>query len=100
MSVAATSAKLSMVTLLGASTPVGTPTPDVWLQWGLAGVVVAFTLWRDHHREKRMAAAIERQEAWVRTTLLVAVEKNTTALNDITQIIRDNRRLPPDELRP
>jgi hypothetical protein len=95
----ATSAKVGMLALLGATTPIGIETPDVWLQWGLAGVVVGFTLWRDHHREKRMASAIERQEAWVRETLLHAVEQNTAALNDITLIIRHNRRLPTDDGR-
>jgi len=60
VSTTATVAKLAMVGLLGASVPVGTDThiPDIWLQWGLAGVVVAFVMWRDHHRERRMPAGL------------------------------------------
>ena len=66
--------------LLAATIPVG-GNPSQWAQWGLAGVVVGFTLWRDYHREKRMSAAIERDHKWVRETLVEALERNTAALD-------------------
>jgi len=97
VSLIATSAKLGMLTLLGASVPVGVTAPEVWLQWGLAGVVVAFVMWRDHHRERRMAALIERQDAWTRDTLLRALAQNTAALQEVTRTLRaqrDTRRMP------
>ena len=88
MSATALTAKIGMVALLGAAVPIGASAPDLWLQWGLAGVVVAFVMWRDHHRERRMAALIERQDAWTRDTLLQALAQNTTALNEVTRTIR------------
>ena len=97
MSATVTAAKLGMLTLLGASAPVGMQTPDVWLQWGLAGVVVAFVMWRDHQRERRMSVLIERQDAWTRDTLLQALSQNTAALHEVTRTLRaqrDTRRLP------
>lgn len=96
MSLTATTAKVGMVALLGASVPVGMTTPDVWLQWGLAGVVVAFVMWRDYHRERRMAALIEQQDIWMRDTLLSALARNTAALDEVTrslQAYRDTQRL-------
>jgi len=84
----ATSAKLGMLTLLGASMPTATDCPELWGQWGLAGVVVAFVMWRDHHRERRMAAAIERHQAWTRDTLLHALAQNTAALQEVTRTLR------------
>ena len=76
----ATSVKAGMGALLVATVPVGGDS-SMWAQWGLAGLVVGFTLWRDHYRERRMAAELDRQQAWVRETLLRALERNTGALD-------------------
>jgi hypothetical protein len=76
----ATTVKAGMGALLLATVPVGGD-PAAWGQWGLAGLVVGFTLYRDHHRERRMAAELDRQQAWVRETLLRALERNTGALD-------------------
>jgi pyridoxal biosynthesis lyase PdxS len=90
MSLIATTSKAGMVTLLGVSMPVAGDS-ELWLQWGLAGVVVAFVMWRDHHREKRMTAVIERQEAWMRDTLIRALSQNTAALHEVTTTLRASR---------
>lgn len=71
--------KCGMGALLIASVPVGGDL-SAWGQWGLAGLVVGYVLWRDYEREKRMAAAIDAHERWMRTTLLAALEKNSLAL--------------------
>ncbi len=73
-------AKLSMVGLLAVATPVQSVDPGMWAQWGLAGLVVAYVLYRDHHRERRMAASIDTQQKWIRDTLLSALERNATAM--------------------
>ncbi len=75
---------MSMGVLLIASVPVGGD-PGIWAQWGLAGVVVGYTLWRDHNRERRMSEAIERHQSWVQTTLLSAVERNSVALEKMVE---------------
>jgi hypothetical protein len=76
--------KLSMGTLLAITAPLDGD-GAVWAQWGLAGVVVAYVLWRDWHREKRMSEAIERDHTWVRETLLGALERNTAALQKMVR---------------
>ncbi len=73
-------AKAAMVVLVGASTPIESIDPTVWCQWGLAGVVVVYVLWRDEHRERRMAQAIDSQQRWIRETLVKALERNATAM--------------------
>ena len=78
-----TFAKAGIGLLLVASTPIGGD-PTLWAQWGLAGVVVTYTLWRDHAREKRMSEAIERNSRWVRETLVDALERNTKALEKMS----------------
>lgn len=76
--------KASMVTLLGVATPIdGTGT--AWAQWGLAGLVVGYSLWRDHDRERRMGAALDRQEAWIRMTLGRLMAENTAAIKALTR---------------
>ncbi len=75
-----TSAKVMMASLLAVATPTESADPALWAQWGLAGVVVVYVLWRDHHRERRMASNIEAQQTWIRDTLLGALERNATAL--------------------
>ena len=76
--------KMSMGVLLVASVPVGGD-PGIWAQWGLAGLVVGYTLWRDHNRERRMSEAIERHQKWVQTTLLSALERNSVALERMVE---------------
>ncbi|MBA3709599.1 MAG: hypothetical protein H0W83_12365 [Planctomycetes bacterium] len=75
-----TLAKTAMLGLLAASVPMDAPEPALWAQWGLAGVVVAYVLWRDHQRERRMGAAIEAQQTWIRETLVKTLERNATAM--------------------
>lgn len=77
-----TASKAGMGLLLAASTPIGGD-PTLWAQWGLAGLVVGYTLWRDHNRERRMSAAIERDHKWMRETLVDALERNTAALEKV-----------------
>ena len=77
-----TLAKATMFGLLVAAAPIqaGTGEPSLWAQWGLAGVVVAYVLWRDAQREKRMGAAIDGQQKWIRETLVDALARNATAM--------------------
>lgn len=71
--------KCAMAALLLASIPTA-PDPNLWAQWGLAGLVVSFTLWRDHARERRMSESLEKHEEWVRSRLLSALERNSLAI--------------------
>lgn len=80
-----------MGALLLAALPVGGD-PGLWAQWGLAGLVVGYTLWRDHGRERRMSLAIERDHNWVRETLLGALERNTAALEKMTVRLEERER--------
>ncbi len=77
-----TLAKAGMGALLLASIPVGGD-PTLWAQWGLAGAVVGYTLWRDWQRERQMTESIERQNEWVRNTLVKALERNSVAMEKI-----------------
>jgi hypothetical protein len=79
--------KCGMGAMLLASVPVGGD-PGLWAQWGLAGVVVGYTLWRDHQRERRMGEALERHQTWVQNTLLGALERNTVALERLSDAPR------------
>ncbi len=82
-----TTAKLAMAGLLAAATPTASVDPALWAQWGLAGVVVAYVLWRDHHRERRMASSIETQQKWIRDTLLSALDRNAKAMDRMARSI-------------
>jgi hypothetical protein len=83
-------AKVTMATLLVAALPTQEADPSLWAQWGLAGVVVAYVLWRDAQREQRMAEAIDRQHFWVRNTLVHALERNAAAMERMTAWLEDN----------
>ena len=74
-----TMTKATMGILLVATVPLQGD-PNAWAQWGLAGMVVGYTLWRDWQREKRMSEALEKHQAWTQQTLLSALNRNTTAL--------------------
>jgi hypothetical protein len=75
--------KFSMGLLLVASVPVD-GAPELWMQWGLAGLVVAYTLWRDWQRERRMSETLDKHQIWVQQTLLGALERNTVAVEKLT----------------
>jgi len=77
-----TATKAAMGLLLIASTPLGGDAAS-WGQWGLAGVVVAYTLYRDHQREKRMSEALEKHQQWVQATLLSALERSSLAMERV-----------------
>jgi 2-keto-3-deoxy-6-phosphogluconate aldolase len=47
--------------------------------WGLAGAVIAIVLWRDHHREQRMARALGEQQK----QLIDLLSRTTAALERI-----------------
>jgi hypothetical protein len=85
-----TVAKLSMVGLFAAATPIDATEPSLWAQWGLAGVVVAYVLWRDWQREKRMGAAIDHQQKWIRETLVGALERNAAAMERMAAWLEDD----------
>jgi hypothetical protein len=87
-----TMAKISMATLLIAASPLDAPEPALWAQWGLAGVVVAYVLWRDHQREKRMATAIEAQQRWIRETLVKTLERNASAMERMVTWLEANEQ--------
>lgn len=72
--------RLGILGLLFASAPVTQPAAGPWMQWGLAGVVVGYTLYRDWDRERRMSSSIQSNEQWVKDTLLSALDRNTRAL--------------------
>ena len=75
--------KLSMGLLLAIAVPLN-GTVSQWGQWGLAGLVVGYTLWRDWHREKRMSQIIEKDHQWIRDTLLSVLERNAAVLRRIS----------------
>jgi hypothetical protein len=54
--------------------------PGAWSQWGLAGLIVGYTLWRDWQREKRMSEALEKHQQWTQQTLLGALNRSTSAI--------------------
>ncbi len=77
-----TCSQLGMGALLLASIPMGGDM-SLWAQWGLAGLVVGYTLWRDGQRERRMSEALEKHQDWVRNTLIAALERSSAALERI-----------------
>ncbi len=85
-----TVAKMSMVGLFAAATPIDATEPSLWAQWGLAGVVIAYVLWRDWQREKRMGAAIDSQQKWIRETLVGALERNAKAMERMATWLEDD----------
>jgi hypothetical protein len=90
-----TVAKMSMAILLIAAVPLDAPSSATWAEWGLAGVIVAFVLVRDAQREKRMGAAIDTQQKWIRETLVKTLERNAAAMERMAAWLegeRDSRR--------
>lgn len=84
-------AKVSMGALFVAAVPVDEPSLGLWAQWGLAGVVVAYVLWRDSQREGRMGKAIDLQERWVRETLVRVLERNAAAMERMVAWLEQHR---------
>ena len=87
-----TVSKAGMGLLLAASVPAGGD-PTLWAQWGLAGLVVGYTLWRDHNRERRMSAAIDKDHKWVQETLVRALERNSAALENVAAKLEARERV-------
>lgn len=79
------------------SAPVASPNPADWTQWGIAGAIIAYVLWRDSQREKRSTEMSQNMEKrlndlsvelananlYARDTLATIVRENTTALRQI-----------------
>ena len=85
-------AKFSMGLLLAVALPLN-GNASQWGQWGLAGIVVGYTLWRDWHREKRMSQIIEKDHQWIRDTMLGVLERNAAVLRRIsTRLLRSENR--------
>ncbi|MBA2480463.1 MAG: hypothetical protein H0V44_07355 [Planctomycetes bacterium] len=83
-------AKTSMVLLIAASAPIESAESALWCQWGLAGMVVAYVLWRDHHRERRMASAIDAQQRWIRDTMVTALDRNGKVMERMVAWLEDH----------
>ena len=97
-----TVAKLSMVGLFAAATPIDASDPSLWANWGLAGVVVGYVLYRDWQREKRLSSAIEAQQKWIRETLVETLARNATAMERMATWLEradDPRFAPTRRLR-
>jgi hypothetical protein len=84
--------KVGLLAMFGIAAPGADDDGSAWAQWGLAGVVIGFTLWRDQVREARMGAALDRHQAWVRDTLTTALAQNTAALQEVTRLLGDEPR--------
>jgi hypothetical protein len=82
--------KVAMGACLLAAIPIQDPGVEAWANWGLAGIVVAYVLVRDHQRERRLASAIEQQQRWIRETLLTALESNAKAMDRMSTWLEKN----------
>ncbi len=89
--------KLGIVAMFGVAAPIATDETAAWAQWGLAGVVVGFTLWRDQVREARMGAALDQQQAWVRDTLTHTLTQNTAALQEVSRLLQERTDAERDD---
>lgn len=57
-------------------------------QWGLAGAIIVFTLWRDWQREGIMTRRNQELEDYIRNKMAPVIEANNQALKDFTDVIR------------
>ena len=80
----ATTMKVTILVTLAALAPLGGDS-TIWAQWGLAGLVVAYVLYDSRQRERDQRKSIAESHQWIRETLMGALERNTAALNAITQ---------------
>jgi len=85
--------KTSMGLLFLASVPMGGD-PSLWANWGLAGLVVGYTLYRDWQRERRMSEAMEKHEEWVRSKLLGVLERNSVAMERVVERLDKEAKAP------
>lgn len=75
--------------LLGAGVPISEPQDiGLWAQWGLAGVVVAFVMWRDTTRERQMREKAEADQKFMQDTLLGVIRENTLALSNMQGTVK------------
>jgi hypothetical protein len=95
-----TLAKVVLVSLVAATVPLDATEPSIWMQWGLAGLVVAYVLWRDWQRERRLSAAIEAQQRWIRETLVGTLERNAAAMERMAMWLETSSEPPQWYTRP
>lgn len=74
----------AMWLLLAVAAPLGED-GQTWAQWGLAGVLVAYTQWRDWRREEQMRTAREADHEWTREKMLPALERCSTVIEQCTR---------------
>lgn len=93
--------KVGMVTIFLAETPGFGLNAGEWGQWGLAGMVIAFVLWRDWKREIEMSAHRAASELWVREKLLTVLTRIATApcMSDARAVGHDARNWSDDQRR-
>jgi hypothetical protein len=70
--------------LLAAAVPLGAD-GQTWAQWGLAGLLVGYTQWRDWRREEQMRAARESDHNWAREKMLPALERCSAVIEQCTR---------------
>jgi len=76
--------KSSILTGWIITTPTASPVALADLaNWGLAGAIVAYVFWRDWQREKSMRDITTASDRFIREALLSALDKNTTALEEL-----------------
>jgi hypothetical protein len=86
-----TLAKFGMGALLAAAIPANGD-PGLWANWGLAGLVVGYTLWRDWQREKRMSESLEKHQSWTQETLMDALARNTIAMERLLTALKEGKK--------
>lgn len=74
----------AMLALLAVAAPLGADA-QAWAQWGLAGLLVGYTQWRDWRREEQMRAAREADHNWAREKMLPALERCSTVIQQCTR---------------
>lgn len=73
--------RVGMGLLLAMAAPIGGDGQD-WARWGLAGLLVGYTQWRDWHRENEMRSAREADQKWIREQMIPALANSTHALGE------------------
>lgn len=70
--------------LLAVAAPLGEDGQS-WAQWGLAGLLVGYTQWRDWRREDQMRTAREADREWERERMLPAIERASSVIEQCTR---------------
>ena len=65
------------VGLVSATIP---PIDQQWGQWGLAGIVIGFVMYRDYRREDKLSDRLGKQEDWIKKELAETINKNTIVI--------------------